>query len=114
MSFLQRLGYFGFGVGMGCLLVYALLIRDRDLPAWLPEGRVLEQITSGPMNVAPDVHLGFADSLLLDRIQGCEVLFRESVVRDTPCKEYQLQSEWERMRFRICNDTVELIRYERR
>ena len=36
MKFLDRLGYFGFGVALGCALVYFMLIKERELPAWMP------------------------------------------------------------------------------
>lgn len=112
MNFVQRLGYFGFGVGLGCLIVYALLIRDRDFPAWLPEDRVLEALAVDSIIVSPDLNLNFPDSILIEKILGSDVLFRESIVRDAECREYQLESEVERMRFRICKDSIELYEYE--
>ena len=112
MSFARRFGYFLFGVGLGCLLVYALLIRDRDFPAWLPEDRVLEELAVDSVIISESVILPFADSLLTGRILECDVLFSESVVRNQPCKEYQLQSKIERMRFEICEKQITLIQYK--
>lgn len=112
MNFLQRLGYFAFGAGLGCMLVYALLIRDREFPAWLPEGRVLEELAIDSITIAPNVSINFSDSVLIEKIHNSDVLFRESIVRDKPCKEYQLESDEERMRFKICSGKVELINYQ--
>ena len=112
MNFVQRLGYFGFGVGLGCLIVYALLIKDRDFPAWLPEDRVLEELAVDSIIVSPELGIKFPDSILIEKILESDVLFRESVVRDTECREYQLESEKERMRFKICEKQIELYQYE--
>lgn len=112
MSFIQRLGYYGFGVGIGCLLVYALLIRDRDFPAWTPEGRVLEELTMDTIFIAPGLNLELTDSVLREKIDNADVLFRKSIVRDEPCREYQLDSKTERMRVSICDSIRTLIQYE--
>ncbi|MCB0753995.1 MAG: hypothetical protein H6603_05425 [Flavobacteriales bacterium] len=112
MNFIQRLGYFGFGVGLGCLIVYALLIRDRDFPAWLPEDRVLEELAVDSIIISQELGLDLTDSVLKEKILASDVLFRESVVRDKPCREYQLESEQERMRFKICDTQIELYQYQ--
>ena len=112
MNFLTRLSYFAFGAGLGCLLVYALLIRDREFPAWLPEDRVIEELAVDSVVIAEGVQLPFSDSLLVAKIKLSDVLFKESKVRDVECKEYQLESDEERMRFQICKDEIRLIAYE--
>jgi hypothetical protein len=112
MNFIQRLGYFGIGIGLGCLIVYALLIRDRDFPAWLPGDRVLEELAIDSVIVANDIQLPFADSLLKEHILNSDVLFDESKVRDMSCREYQLESDTERMRFKICNKQIRLYQFE--
>ncbi|MBP9152962.1 MAG: hypothetical protein KBF73_11810 [Flavobacteriales bacterium] len=112
MNFIQRLGYFGIGIGLGCLIVYALLIRDRDFPAWLPGDRVLEELAVDSVIVANDIQLPFPDSLLKGHILNSDVLFDESKVRDMACREYQLESDTERMRFKICNKQIRLYQFE--
>jgi hypothetical protein len=112
MNFLTRLSYFAFGAGLGCLLVYALLIRDREFPAWLPKDRVIEELAVDSVVIGENIILPFADSLLVERIQSSDVLFNESKVRDVECKEYQLESAEERMRFQICKDHIRLIEYK--
>ena len=93
------------------MLVYALLIRDREFPAWLPEDRVLEELAVDSLIISKTVNLPITDSVLMKRIKESDVLFNESIVRDQPCKEYQLESEHERMRFEICPETITLIEY---
>lgn len=111
MNFRQRLGYFGFGVGLGCMLVYGLLIKGRDFPAWLPEGRVLEELAVDSIQIGQGVEITFSDSILIEKIKKSDVLFRESIVKAEPCREYQLQSDEERMRFKICDSYIELSEY---
>ncbi|MBI1288121.1 MAG: hypothetical protein GC178_11165 [Flavobacteriales bacterium] len=112
MSFLQRFGYYLFGVALGSMLVYVWLIRGRDFPAWTPSGRVLQELAVDSVVIDPGVHLPFADSLLVQHIKACDVKFDESVVRDVPCKEYQLESEKERMRFKVCRSEIRLYEYD--
>lgn len=111
-SFLHRFKFFAIGVGLGCLIVYGLLIRNRDFPAWLPEDRVLEELAVDSVIIRDGVQLPFADSLLSEHILNSDVLFDESKVRDMACREYQLESDAERMRFKICNKQIELYEYE--
>lgn len=112
MSFLQRFKYYLFGVALGSLIVYGMLIRGREFPAWLPEGRVLEELAVDSVIIADGVQLPFPDSLLIQHIKKSDVLFSQSKVRDTVCKEYQLESDTERMRFRICKNSIELYEYD--
>lgn len=112
MNFLHRFKFFAIGVGLGCLVVYGLLIRDRDFPAWLPEDRVLEELAVDSIIIRDGVQLPFADSLLAEHILDSDVIFDESSVRDMACREYQLESDTERMRFKICNKRIELYEYK--
>jgi len=113
MSLFQRFKFFGFGIAIGSTMVYFMLIKDRDFPAWLPEDRVLEELTMNPIFIANGVTLPFADSLLPQRIHSSDVLFDESNVREKPCREYQLESETERMRLSICDTVVSLLDYQK-
>ncbi len=112
MKLIDRFKYFGFGVAIGCSLVYFMLIKDREFPAWLPEDRVIEELTLGSIAIEEGITLPFADSLVADRIQLSEVLFDESNVREKPCREYQLESDSERMRLSICDSVVTLKEYQ--
>ena len=75
MNFLHRFKFFAFGTGLGCLIVYGLLIRDRDFPAWLPEDRVLEELAVDSVIIGSSIQLQFADSLLVEHIMNSDVLF---------------------------------------
>jgi len=112
MTFFQRFKFFGFGLGMGCILVYFMLIRDREFPPWTPEGRVLEELTMDTIFIAPELNVQFSDSVLREKVNDSEVLFRQSIVRNEPCREYQLDSKKERMRVSICDSIRTLVQYE--
>jgi hypothetical protein len=113
MNFLNRLKYYMLGLGLGSLLVYIMLVRNRtDLPVWTPNDRVLQELRLADLTVAQDVTIPFTDSVLQLRIRQSSVLFSESDVRSDSCRTYQLDSDTERMRFRICGKNAQLVRYE--
>lgn len=111
MTFLQRFKYYGFGVILGCLIAYMLLIRGRGCYAWTPNDRVINQLAVDSVVIDESVQLPFPDSLLIEHIKASEVVFDESLVRDVACKEYQLESDAERMRFKVCKREIRLIDY---
>ncbi|HEY6159937.1 MAG TPA: hypothetical protein VI112_01905 [Bacteroidia bacterium] len=43
-NFFRRLRLYLFGVSMGCVLVYFLLWRGRDMSFWTPNNRILDDI----------------------------------------------------------------------
>lgn len=97
---------------IGSLMVYVTLVRHRDeLPAWTPNDRVLQELRLAEKIVTDDIVLPFPDSLLNDHIRASSVRFSESDVRSGPCRIYQLHSDSERMRFRICDKEVVLLEY---
>lgn len=112
MSLLRRFGYYLFGVALGSMLVYVMLIRDRDFPAWLPEDRVLEELSTDSIAIAKDLNINFSDSVLRAKIADAEVHFKQSIVRNEPCREYQIETALEHMRFKLCDSIPELIKYE--
>lgn len=111
MKLLHRLKFFLFGVLLGSGIVYMLLIKDRDFPAWLPGDRVIEEMLSYDLTVADSVLLPFADSLLAGHIGQSDVLFKESTVRDQKCRTYQLESSAHRMRVQLCDSVATVVHY---
>ena len=111
MKFLDRLGYFGFGVALGCALVYFMLIKDREFPAWMPGDRVIEELTSYPISIEAGVSVPYSDSLLVEAIKKSKVNFDKSDVRSKPCRTYQLYSKVEHMRLKICDKKVARVAY---
>ena len=112
MNFLHRLKYYLIGIGLGSLMVYMMLVRNReDLPVWTPNDRVLQELRLADITIPPSIELPFSDSLLDEHIKESLVLFSESDVRSGACRTYQLDSDAERMRFRICDKAVQLVAY---
>lgn len=114
MNFLNRLKYYLIGLGLGSLLVYFMLVRNRkDLPVWTPNDRVLQELQlADSISVSLGVSIPFQDSILKTRIESSSVIFSESDVRSDSCRTYQLDSDQERMRFRICGKNVQLVQYQ--
>lgn len=112
MSLLRRFGYYFFGVALGSMLVYVMLIRDRDFPAWLPEDRVLEEIAVDSIAIAENLTVTFSDRVLRSKLEDAEVHFKKSIVRNEPCREYQIETALEHMRFKLCDSVPELILYD--
>lgn len=113
MNFLERFKYYAFGLGLGALMVYMMLIRNReDLPVWTPNDRVLQELRLATITVTDSIALPFPDSLLKGKIKASSVIFSESDVRSDTCRTYQLDAEKERMRFRICGKSAELVQYK--
>ncbi|MEW6469762.1 MAG: hypothetical protein AB1458_12600 [Bacteroidota bacterium] len=48
-AFYRRLRLYLFGVLLGCVLVYFLLIRNRDLGGWLPGNQIIGKIRSNEL-----------------------------------------------------------------
>lgn len=89
---------FLFGVAIGIFFVYAVLFRNRELPAWTPNGRVLQALRSAPIKLDNrtrcilDCHNVNEDDVLLIIHDG-KVLFRESNIRNKDIPEYVVRGK---------------------
>lgn len=94
-----RLKFYGIGVGMGLIVVWATLYNGRDERAsWLPEGRILEFLEDVDMEISHklkceiecnNLPLNFMDSTFW---ANAEVDFEKSAVKRKPCPEHYIQS----------------------
>lgn len=94
-----RLKFYGIGVGMGMIVVWATLYNGREERAsWLPEGRILEFLEDYEMEVSDQLKceiecnnlpLNFMDSTFW---ANAEVDFDKSAVKRKPCPEHYIQS----------------------
>ena len=98
MNFTRRLTLFIFGTLLGSAFVYAVLIRGRDMPAWLPGDRVLEQLREHAVQVSSKGacqlqcnQLGNND--ILSVLNTAEVKFSESDIRGKDIPEYVLEGK---------------------
>jgi hypothetical protein len=94
-----RLKFYGIGVGMGLIVVWATLYNGReDRASWLPEGRILEFLEDVDMEISDQLKceiecnnlpLNFMDSTFW---ANAEVDFDKSAVKRKPCPEHYIQS----------------------
>ena len=108
MKFSRRIKLFLFGVIMGTLIVYISLIRgrDRDLLAWLPEERVLQELRDNELiytqygNCSMECANISKEEVQQILING-EVIFNKSEVKKSPCPVYTLEGEANERQLRI-------------
>ena len=95
---IYRLKFYGLGFGLGCLLVWATLYKDRDRPSWLPEGRVLEFLEEVDIQISDqlkcelacnNIPISFMDSTFW---ANADVDFDQSAVKRKPCPEHYIKS----------------------
>ncbi|MCC7333412.1 MAG: hypothetical protein IT232_12475 [Flavobacteriales bacterium] len=96
MNFLGRLKYYLLGFGLGCIVVWATLYKDRDRPSWLPQGRILEFLERTTINMGDQVKCklechqipnGFMDKKFW---KNASVDFEKSATKRKPCPEYYI------------------------
>lgn len=99
MNFITRFSKFFIGFLIGSVLVYILLIKDRDrnLKGWLPGERVTQEIQDQDIIYSNRALcqlkcLNLSDEDLSKLIETSKVNFSESQVRKEPCPIYQLES----------------------
>lgn len=98
MNFTRRLTLFIFGILLGSAFVYAVLIRGREMPAWLPGDRVLEELRKNPVQVSAKGACqlkcnSLENNDILNLLNTAEVLFSESDVREKEIPEYVLEGK---------------------
>jgi hypothetical protein len=98
MTLFQRIKYYIIGVMLGSVLVYFMLIRNRDrnLSAWLPEKRVVQQIQDNPLlltdlSACKAECLGLDEYKILEMLKESSVKFGRSEVNADPCPIYLLE-----------------------
>ncbi|MEX1189380.1 MAG: hypothetical protein WED33_08985 [Bacteroidia bacterium] len=98
MDFKRRLRLFIFGILLGSGVVWAFLFRGRDLPAWTPEGRILEALQQNPVKISSLAKcklscFDISDEDILEVIRTADVNFSESNIRDKEVPEYVLEGK---------------------
>ena len=100
--FFRRLKVYLFGCGLGCIVVWATLFKDREKRAsWLPEGRILEFLAEADITISNDLECQLEcqnipqDFLKTDTVfwKNAVVDFDKSAVHREPCPEHYIQSK---------------------
>lgn len=91
----RRVRIYAFGVGLGCMMVYVFLIRgkNRDFGFWLPENRIIEELTTSKITYSDQATCALACySIAADSvktiIQNSNVNYDRSLPRENPRKYY--------------------------
>ena len=100
---------YGFGIGLGAFLVWALWLRNRDVPSMWPEGMVKDKIgrskiENGSINTCYMNCLQVNDSLIRTTLKKGDVKFRISKTRRNPAPVYAIDTrsnDGEKMRWWI-------------
>jgi hypothetical protein len=91
-KFLRRLFLFGIGFTISSIFVYFFMYKNRNLPAFWPEGRVLEKIQQSSRASESDscfyACLGWNEEELKKALDKGSVYFSKSKPRTKPCPEY--------------------------
>lgn len=98
--FFYRLKFYGFGVGLGCIVTWATLYNGREeRAAWLPEGRVLQFLEGVDISIdeqlkcelkCNNIPLNFMDSTFW---ANADVDFNKSANQRKPCPEHYIKSK---------------------
>lgn len=94
----RRLKYYGLGFGLGLIVVWATLLKDRDRAAWLPEGRILEFLEEVEMDISDkalcQLNCYKIDTTMFDQTfwEKAKVDFKKSSVKRKPCPEHYIES----------------------
>lgn len=99
MTFKNRLKYYIIGFALGCVIVWATLIKDRERPAWMPEGRVIEYLEKAEILITDeaqcklDCYAISSDFMNADFWSNAKVNFKKSATERKPCPEYYISSK---------------------
>ncbi|PJA09424.1 MAG: hypothetical protein COX70_01825 [Flavobacteriales bacterium CG_4_10_14_0_2_um_filter_32_8] len=87
------------GFGLGCIIVWATLIKDRERPAWMPEGRVIEYLAKAQILITDEAQWKLdcyaipSDFMNTDFWSNAKVNFKKSTTDKKPCPEYYISSK---------------------
>ncbi len=100
----RRIRVYLVGVFLGCIMVYVFLIRgkNRDFGFWLPQGRVMEELTTKKLTFNAKATCQFAcyqidASAFQYDLKTADVNFSKSLVHEKPKKylvEFNQYNAW--------------------
>lgn len=98
MDFKRRLTLFLAGILLGTVFIYFILFRNREFPAWTPNGRVLQAFKSAPVRMDNKTKClilchGVNNDDIILLINDGKVLFSESDIRNKEIPEYVVRGK---------------------
>lgn len=101
MTFRKRLTYYFFGLALGLVVVWAGLLKDRDRPSWLPQGRVFDFLSQVEIQIDDvaqcqltcyGIPMTFMDAAFF---KNADIDFEQSATQRKPCPEYYISFEYQ-------------------
>jgi hypothetical protein len=94
----RRLRFFGFGIILGCLVSYVMLIRGKNLSFWMPSQRVLGKLSHSKLKITDTALckmkcLHINETEIKQLLADGDVNFSESKVHDTKTPIYIIQKD---------------------
>jgi hypothetical protein len=102
-DFLRRLMFYGIGIGIGCLLVFAMFGEKATKCSYFPNERVIDELNHKPL-IYSDRSNSEINELGLDSLKVRELLQRGRIDFDLsnqqnePCGKYVMESKLENKR----------------
>jgi len=117
MAFLRRLLLYLVGVGLGSVLVYYMLLQDRDMGTWLPKTVIKEKIMRAEWlwsekTLCQLECFGVDSSIIRNWINTAEIDLSKSEVHDVECPNYFLLDDdanlhnLASMIIQVCDSTI--------
>jgi len=122
MDFRRRLMLFITGIFIGSIFVYFVLFNNRELPAWTPNGRVIQSLKSAPIRMSGKTkcllechEISNEDVVLI--INNGKVIFNESDIRNKEIPEYVIRGKgtdqkFLKIKFRSVPNFTEIMNVE--
>lgn len=114
MKVSHRIRVYMVGLLIGCVLVYFMLIKDKNRGYWLPENRVKEQVRKSRIIFSEHAKCiltckGVSEEEAKDILKNGDINFRESDTRRTPCPSYIFEGKDVKIICTACDSISEII-----
>jgi hypothetical protein len=115
MTFKQRLTYYIIGFGIGLLVVFVFVLRDRKLDYWTPSEMIKSRLAEKPFLTTPESScqmkcLGLYPNFVMLKVKEAEIDYDNSDKHSIPCRTYLLKHKGTEMWFKICPYDVTLLK----
>ena len=102
------------GFGIGILVVFVFILRDRKLDYWTPSEMIKSRLAEKPFLTTKKSAcqmncLGLYPTFIMLKVKEAEIDFTKSDKHSIPCKTYLLQHKGTSMWFKICPYDVTLV-----
>ena len=114
MKIYHRIRVYTVGLLMGCVLVYFILIKDKNRGYWLPENRVKEQVRKSRIVFSEHAKCiitckGISEEETKDVLKNGDVNFRNSDTHQVPCPSYVFEGKDVTVLCTVCDSISEVI-----